>query len=225
MSVASLFTPADREEIAQAVREAESKTSAEIVPVVAAASGRYDRPEDIVGLWVGSIALALVWWFWPQPTPQPGDWGETPRWYQLVALLGAGLIGFVLGALVASRIGWLRRLFTPHGQMIEEVQARTRGLFFDSRVHHTAGATGLLVYVSLFEHLAVVLGDRAIEEKLGQPTLDQICARLTSALHQGTIAQALATAIREAGDRLGPVLPRLEGDVNELPDALVVLEE
>lgn len=224
MSVASLFTPADREEIVRAVREAEAKTSAEIVPVVAAASGRYDRPEDIVGLWVGGIALSLAWWFWPQPAVQAGDWGETPRWYQLVALLAAGLAGFVIGALLASRIGWLRRLFTPRGQMVEEVQARARALFFDSRVHHTEGATGLLVYVSLYEHLAVVLGDRAIEEKLGRPTLDQLCARLTSALRQGPLPQALALAIREAGDRLGSVLPRLEGDVNELPDALVVLE-
>ena len=47
------FSDEQRRAVAQAVAEAEGKTSAEIVPVVATASGRYDRAEDIVGLWTG----------------------------------------------------------------------------------------------------------------------------------------------------------------------------
>ena len=56
----SLFNDQARERVNQAIAQAESKTSAEVVPVVATASGRYDRPEDIVGLWLGIIALQAV---------------------------------------------------------------------------------------------------------------------------------------------------------------------
>ena len=49
-----LFNDEQRATIDQAVADAESKTSAEIVPVVATASGRYDRAEDIVGMAMSS---------------------------------------------------------------------------------------------------------------------------------------------------------------------------
>jgi uncharacterized membrane protein len=50
-----LFNEEQAGRINEAIAQAESRTSAEIVPVVITASGRYDRPEDMVGLW-----LALV---------------------------------------------------------------------------------------------------------------------------------------------------------------------
>ena len=98
----TIFGDADRDRVNAAVREAESATSAEILPVVARSSGRYDRPED-----------------------------------------------------------WLRRLFTPHTQMREEVLSRAREVFFDQRIHHTGGASGVLLYVSLFEHMAAVIADQS----------------------------------------------------------------
>ena len=33
-------------------------------------------------------------------------------------------MGFVIGAVVGSKIGWLRRLFTPRSQMLDEVAAQ-----------------------------------------------------------------------------------------------------
>ena len=50
-----LITDADRQRINAAIADAELHTSAEIVPVVASASGRYDRAEDIAGLWLGGV--------------------------------------------------------------------------------------------------------------------------------------------------------------------------
>ena len=86
------------------------------------------------------------------------------------------VVGFVLGAALASHVGWLRLLFTPRRQMRDEVAARARAVFFDSRVHHTAGDTGLLIYVSLYERMAAVLADQSIMDKLGQAALDELCA-------------------------------------------------
>ena len=119
----------------------------------------------------------------------------------------------------------MTRLFTPRSQMRDEVSARARGLFFDNRVHHTDGGTGVLVYVSLFEHMASVVGDATVVEKLGQEALDELCAELIEKLKAGDPTEAFCAVIASAGDRLSDKLPHAGDDVNELPDALVTIDD
>ena len=222
-SLAQKIARDDCQRINEAVAAAESRTSAEIVPVVVAVSGRYDRPEDIVGLWFAAASLTLAWSFLPEH-PRPGDWGSLPSWAHLLVLIASMVGGFVVGAAIGARVDWLRHLFTPARQMRDEVQSRARQVFFDSRVHHTSGKTGLLIYVSLFERMAAVLADDAVIERLGQSALDELRDQLTAALRTRSLDEALCATLDMVGQRLAAVLPRAEGDVNELPDALVMLD-
>ena len=124
----SQFTAEDRERIAAAVRAAEAKTSAEIVPAVATASGRYDRAEDIAGLWLGALLLVGVWLWMPWRRSEEGTWDLSWAQLQLPAMLTALIGGFILGAVVASRWAGLRRLFTSRQEMRDEVAARAPAL-------------------------------------------------------------------------------------------------
>ncbi|MEA3365705.1 MAG: hypothetical protein U9Q79_08710, partial [Candidatus Hydrogenedentes bacterium] len=135
------------------------------------------------------------------------------------------VLGFIVGAAAGSYFGNVRRLFTPKSQMRDEVALRARQVFFDSRVHHTAGATGLLVYLSIFERTAAVLADDSILQKLGQSALDELCAELTRGMQDGAKAESVCKVIKDAGEALARVLPRAQDDVNELADTLVVLDE
>ena len=56
--------------------------------------------------------------------------------------------------------------------MRDEVTGRARQVFFDSSICHTIGGTGLLIFVSMFERQAIILADQAVDERLGQPSLD-----------------------------------------------------
>ena len=219
-----LFNSEQRQQIEDAVTAAESQTSCEIVPVVATQSGRYDRAEDMVGLWLAVIAAITVWLAFPRTANEHGDWSGLTFDLGLIVLVLSMVVAFLIGAIAGSQIGWLRRLFTPRQQMQEEVAARARAIFFDQRVHHTSGATGLLIYVSLYEQMAVVLGDQEILDKVGQAVLDQLCEQLTTALKQGNPTEALQTVITEAGKHLSGPLPRSADDVNQLADALVLLD-
>ncbi|MCC6699493.1 MAG: hypothetical protein IT365_27960 [Candidatus Hydrogenedentes bacterium] len=218
------FTDEQRTRIREAVAKAESRTAAEIVPVVASSSGRYDRAEDIVGLLTGLVLMAITWRFYPRHWYESGSWDGPSMSLELPALALAVLVGFLVGAAIASRIGWLRPLFTPRMQMREEVNARARQAFFDDRVHHTKGATGLLIFVSLYERTAVILADEAITKHLGQGTLDDLCAGLVRKLHEGHAAEGLVETILAAGEHLAKTLPREAGDVNELADALILMD-
>jgi putative membrane protein len=108
--------------------------------------------------------------------------------------------------------------------MLDEVQARARTVFFDQRVHHTAMSSGVLLYVSLFERMATILADQSVLEKLGSGQDEVWCAELTGRLHAGPPVTALCETIRTVGQQLSTTVPRQEHDVNELSDALVLLD-
>lgn len=219
----TFFNEEQRARIEQAVADAESKTAAEIVPAVVSASGRYDRAEDIVGLWLALVLMALVWSFWPARDDAP-MWGFHWERFGLPAFVAVGLAGFVAGATLAARACWLRRLFTPRAQMRDEVETHARRVFFDDRIHHTEAAAGVLIYISLHERMAAILADHAAAEALGQPAIEALCERLTRGLGSDDPEAALTGVIRELGDRLAGPLPCTACDRDEIPNALVTLD-
>ena len=219
-----LFNEQQRKQVEKAVVEAEARTSCEVVPVVATASGRYDRAEDIIGLWLAVFAAITVWLIFPRQSNESGSWDGMPFYVGLLTMVAGVVVAFIAGVVAGNRIGWLRRLFTPRNQMLEEVSARAREIFFDKRVHHTSSATGMLIYISLFEHMAVVLGDQEVLNNLGQTSLDQLCQQLNEGLRQGHSSDAICRVIAEAGRQLSGPLPRANKNVNELPDALILID-
>lgn len=223
-SAATSIASEERQRIAEAVADAEARTSAEIVPVIASASGRYDRAEDLVGLWFAAIAVSAVWFLAALEHPEPGSWGAAPMILEWFLLLAALVGGFIAGVVAASRIGWLRRLCTPAAQMADEVAARARQLFFDERIYHTTRSSGLLLYVSLYERQAVILADEAVLAALGHMTLDELARELTDRIKRGGVVDGLLHAIRQAADRLEGPLPRRPEESNQLSDALVTID-
>lgn len=218
------FTDEEKKRIQEAVREVESTTSAEIVPVVATGSGRYDRPEDVVGIWA-SVLFLTISWFWLQSLEaDQADWGFSWTSYKLPILIAAVLLGFILGAFVGSRVMVIRYLFTPPRHMRDEVAARARQIFFDQRVHHTQRSSGVLIYLSLYERMAAIIADKVAFEKLSQATLDELSKQLTDAMKKEPAVDALCSVIRSTGERLARVLPQQAQGVNELPNALVIVD-
>lgn len=224
MKIASqYFTDSEKKEIAEAVVKAEAKTSVEIVPVAATSSGRYDRAEDIIGVFFGIIAMLFVWGTVPRPEPSDvGSWGDAPfALFLVLSLVG----GFIVGVAVGQRVGWLRKLFTPRSELTQEVREQAAKAFFDQRIHHTSRASRLLIYISFFERQAVILGDETVEKDLGKDAIETLCMKLTEALaNKVSPAAAMISVIEDAGERLSEGLPQLDGEENELDDALVCLD-
>ena len=100
-STSEIFVDADHQRVNQAVREAESATSAEILPVVARSSGRYDRPEDIVGLWFAGLAMIIVWMVFPLPIIEAGPSPQTSSLKQAILVLS---LVFVIFAAIAFTV-------------------------------------------------------------------------------------------------------------------------
>jgi putative membrane protein len=206
-----VFTPEERKAVEGAIAAAEAKTAAEIVPVVATSSGSYSRAEDILGVWcgvLGFLALGL---------------SHVERQIDLFEGLLVFFLGLGLGCGLLARFDPLKRLLTGRADRERKAVEAAHRIFFSQRIGRTAGRTGVLLYLSLFERVAVVLADERGAEALGSRGADGLRDLLVEGMKRGKPEEALVGAIRRAGERLAARLPREAGDRNELADRLVLI--
>ncbi|MFQ5792064.1 MAG: TPM domain-containing protein, partial [Acidobacteriota bacterium] len=171
------------------------------------------------------VALTLSWLWLQEIQPVEGDW-ESGRTLVLglVAILAIVLAGFLMGAVAATRIPALRLPFISRKEMMQEVERGASEAFHRFRVRRTAGASGVLIYVSLYEHMVRVIGDDAISEKLGQSDWDGVRDLVINGIRSGRPADGLASAIRKCGALLSEHFPVKPGDVDELHNELRIID-
>ena len=223
MVASNWFTAEDRRAIADAVAAAERTTTGEIVPVVATASDHYERAEDLVGLVGACVAVAAGWALFQQLTP--GDWGESHELaLQLPAILLLLLGGFALGVMLARWLPWLKHLFVARRTMAARVLIAAHHAFDALHVRKTAGGTGIVLYVSLFERRVCVWADRAVAAQVAETEWHETCAILSRALQQGRARAGFVDAIGRCGELLGRHFPAQSRDQDELTNELRVLD-
>ena len=221
MVASKLFNPEDRKAVSAAVAEAEKKTSAEIVPVVATTSDAYERAEDIVGL---AMALVVVAVAWTQAHRMPTDWDVESSAVQLPYVLAAMLGGWITGVLLAKAAPWLKRLAISRKKMTVRVLIAAKHAFDSLHAHKTTGGTGVVIYVSLFERRVCIWADKHISAKISEGEWKGITEALIKTLRDGNAKDGLIDAIRRCGDLLAKDFPIKAGDVNELPNELRLLD-
>ncbi|HYG66192.1 MAG TPA: hypothetical protein VD838_00985, partial [Anaeromyxobacteraceae bacterium] len=188
---------------------AEKLSRGQLVPVVVEKSDPYPEARYRGALAAAGIATLLaVALHWPLALAE-------------LALLqvAAGL----LGALVSAWDPVERRL-AGSKTMDEAARARAVRAFHEHGLHRTEEGTGVLVFASLFEHEAIVLGDRGIDAKLAPGEWDKAVSALVAGLRRGDPASGFVDAIAICGARLAEHFPRdpaaAHPAVNELEDAI-----
>lgn len=215
-----LFSATERQAVDAAITTAERDTSGEIVVAVASASGRYDRAEDLFGLLLALLGLCGLWL--AQPALDSGWDSASPL--LLLVQLATVLLLFGAGSHAAARWPLLRAPFVPRNELDQEVERRAREVFQQYRLRATRGGTGVLIYVSLFEHRVRVLGDDPIAAKLQAGDWQAICNRIVQGLRSRDPARGLQAGIALAGELLARHFPRQAGDLDELPNRLVLID-
>ncbi|MCP4902341.1 MAG: hypothetical protein GY906_35690 [bacterium] len=217
MKPQSLFSEADQNAIREATRSAEAKTSGEIVPVVVGECDDYDEAAwkaAAIGALLTSIGSAVVLFF-------GNFWANTDLiWCSLATMSGAAF-GFVAAKMSPA----LRRALIAQETIDLRVMRRAHQAFLEEEVFSTRERTGILIFLALFEHRVVVLGDEAINRAVEKAEWEAIVSHLIQAIRSGEPAQALIKAIDECGQLLErhgvDIRP---DDIDELSDG-VRLEE
>ncbi|NML08879.1 hypothetical protein HHL08_01755 [Sphingobium sp. AR-3-1] len=221
------LTKADHDLVSAAVASAEAHTSGEIVTIVARRSDSY---HDVGLSWAAAaifIALAVMAAF-PEHlraflSALLLDWEhELADWKLLMGLLGILILKFLVVRYLLA-IMPLRMIMTPRATKARRVRRRAILLFRTAAEARTHGRTGVLIYLSLDEHRAEIVADRAINEKVAAEAWGDAMAALIEAIRAGHAGEGLAEAVRQVGVVLAAHFPRADDDINELPDRLIEL--
>ncbi len=94
--------------------------------------------------------------------------------------------------------------------------------FYEHGIGQTQGNTGILLFVSLMEHRAVVLADHSIAEKLDAEIWNEVVELMIDGVKGRDLAGGMRAAILRCGELLSPHFPIDEADANELRDHLIV---
>ncbi|MFZ2633965.1 MAG: TPM domain-containing protein [Desulfosalsimonadaceae bacterium] len=220
-----LFTQDEINAIEAAVTQVEKMTSAEVVPVVATASGRYDRAEDIFAFLLSLLVLGCAWGGFQGIHPSAAEWSGNPAFRLNLPLVLTILVAtFFTGIILASRFPMLRLPLIAKREMQEEVERRARETFQRLRIHGTQNAAGILIYVSLFEHMVHVVGDDTINAKLSQTDWEALTEIIISGFKSGKPMEGMRNGILRCGELLARHFPLEPGDRNELANKLYLID-
>lgn len=193
----SILSESDQERIREAVAEAERRTSGEIVPFVVPRSDVYEA-----AVWKGAAAGAvlalllavLVFNFY-------GGWGF--GWLHtgwgtalLVTLCGLG------GGLLTAFVPPLRRTLAGADAMTRNVHRYAMKAFVEEEVFDTRERTGILLFVSLFEHRIEVLGDAGINRLVSSDEWAEVVEHIRDGIRAGRFADGLVEGITMCGHLL-----------------------
>lgn len=207
------LTSEEQVRVTQAVQQAELQTSGEIVPMVVSYSYDYPKAKIIAAffyslplcfaivhllssyLWIDPLNVYFFFFFW------------TP------------LFGLAYG-IILSYPG-LTRYFISTEEMAREVEEEAIKSFFSERLYRTKQANGILLFISVFEKKAWILGDYGINEKIDQDQWQDLIDTLTTAIAQGDHCNGLCEAITQTGNILKSHFPYHRDDDDELHNLII----
>lgn len=211
-----LFSEKERERIQEAVSRAEGRTSGEIVPVIVPTSEQYEVAVWKGGALTASIALAallLMFHFYE-------GWGLLwlkTGWGTAFVTLAAGIAGGLAGAFIRP----LKRLLAGSDDMMRAVHRRAMKAFVEEEVFDTKDRTGILIFISLFEHRIEVLGDAGINQKVSPDDWADVVEHIRAGIRQGRLADGIIRAIDDCGGLLEKSGVEVRpDDTNELSDSI-----
>ncbi|GJE32196.1 TPM domain-containing protein [Methylobacterium oxalidis] len=206
--VTETLPPAALARIAEAVGVAERGTAGEIVVMVSDHAGLY-RSTVMVGALVAALVLP-----WPLIL--------LTGWSAASIALAQGLL--VLAFLAATLDPGLRMRLVPRRVARARAREAAQRAFRQRGLSRTRGRTGVLIFLALAEHHAEIVADEGVLRAAGPDPWNGAIAGLLDALRRGETEAGLVAAVRAVGAILAEACPPVAGDVDELPNRVIVEE-
>ena len=203
------FSDDELARIAEAARQAERRTSGEIVAYLVSRVDDYDGAAwkgAALGALSAAMAAGVGHWL-------GGFWGgPVILWMTLPAFAGAAA-GYLLATLVPA----VERRLIPAASLERRVRVRAESAFLGEEIFDTRDRTGILIFVALFEHRALILADTGIHEQVEESEWQRLVASLVGGIRAGRTVDALIDLIGRCGDLLEERgVARRPDDDNEL---------
>jgi putative membrane protein len=213
MNIRTKFSESDLTRIKAAVHDAESKISGEIVPVIVGKSGHYTIANYKASLLAASLVfLSII--FVDRYVPELAVY-DPLLIFLFVLMAGA------FGAGASYYSGTIRRLLLTQQHMDNATRQRAENAFLEEEVFNTRHRTGIMIFISFFEHEVIVMADSGISKVVEQKEWDKIVKILTENIRKDKIVEGLESALKRCGEILLEKGFHIEvDDKNELGDDL-----
>lgn len=213
MSIKNRFTDAELDRIKAAVKKAEDTISGEIVPVFVERSGFYTIANYRGGILLAGITFAAIIIF-DRYVPALAVFDPMLMFFLVVS---AGLLGGIL----THSLSPLKRLLLSRDHMDQATRKRAEQAFLEEEVFNTRHRTGILIFISFFEHEVMVLADRGISKVVDQKEWDGMVRGIIEQIRMGKITDGIEAAILRCGEILHERgFLKEADDINELKDDL-----
>jgi putative membrane protein len=197
------FDKAAGEALAQAVRDIESTTDAEIVIAVRGRSGSYRHADYLFGAIIALAGLIFVLF-------SPFEFHT--YWVPIDVV-----ILFIAGAFVCSRTNAIRRALTSKDFRAKAARTGAAAMFYEAGIANTSAENGLLIYLSLLEQRVEVIADRGILKAVPALKWNNAVFELKR-IGRKAEPENLIKAVRDLGCLLAEHMPATGENPNELPD-------
>lgn len=217
MKLKDKFSESDLQRIKQAVKDAEDKISGEIVPVIVERSGNYS-----IALYKSALAFATIGFIFMIIFDRYliEDASNT-LYYDPVFIFFVVLSSGLLGVLLAMISDSFKRLFISRRHFDEWTRIGAEAAFLEEEVFNTRHRTGIMIFISFFEHKVIVMADRGISKVVEQREWDALVARLVDFIRKGKPVDGIEAGIRRCGEiLLEKGFHKTADDINELRDDL-----
>ncbi len=182
MSIKNRFSAQDLDRIKAAVKQSEEQISGEIVPVFVERSGYYTIANYRGALVFAALAfLAII----GIDRYIPDRFASTFAIYDPLIIFLIIIMAGMIGALATHNIGPLKRLMLSQTHMDQATRKRAENAFLQEEVFNTRHRTGIMIFVSFFEHEVMVMADRGISKVVEQKEWDKIVRNIIEKIRMG----------------------------------------
>jgi putative membrane protein len=217
MNLKNKFSEADLQQIKTAVKEAESNISGEIVPVIIERSGAYTTATykgAVLMATLSFLAMIIVDRYLLVET-------SSTLYYDPVFIFFVVTLGGIAGAVFTNFFERIKRLLIGQKNMDECTRQRAENAFLEEEVFNTRHRTGIMIFISFFEHEVIIMADRGISKVVDQKEWDKIVGDLVGRIREGKVTQGIEAGIKRCGEiLLEKGFHKTPDDVNELRDDL-----
>lgn len=217
MNLRKRFNEQDLQRIKTAVKNAEDKISGEIVPVIVERSGTY-----LIANYKSCIVFASLTFLTMIVLDRYiiEDASHT-LYYDPMFIFFVVFAGGLLGYLLPNASSSIKRFFLTRQMLDECTRIRAENAFLEEEIFNTRHRTGIMVFISFFEHEVIVMADSGISKVVEQSEWDKIVSTLIAHIKEGKLVEGIEAAVQRCGEiLLEKGFVKTQDDINELRDDL-----
>jgi putative membrane protein len=222
-----MLTEADHARIGHAINAAEAGTDGEIVCTLGLERHRYVEWVLALAAAAGFLVPVLLTAVGFGPTFFAvlfGQWQSEPLSdWQTVEIFALMQVTVLILATLALWWSPFAQAWVPLPIRRERVHEIALKQFLTRGIHLTASRTGVLIHVSMHDHVVEVIADESIYSRVPADHWADAVAALLAGIRRNDTAQGFVDAIGLAGAVLATHFPKTDGNPDELPNRLVIV--